>query len=354
MPVSLYESFVRPLLFSLDPEAAHELGMSAIRSGALRARAFADPRLEQSLMGKRFANPLGLAAGFDKNAVALEQWDDFGFGFVEVGTITAHPQPGNPKPRMFRFPNDGALINRLGFNNEGAQAIAARIAQAHPSIPIGINLGKSKITPLEEAANDYQTSYRLLHTLGDYFVVNVSSPNTPGLRQLQDKSALAEIFAALREVDANPPLFVKIAPDLAFDAIDEVVEVATQAKLTGIIATNTTLSREGLSEPSSEAGGLSGKPLRVRANEIMRHLAGAVPKDMLLIGVGGIFTADDLFERIASGAHLCQMYTGWIYGGPGCVPDILEQFVLRMQREGLKSLDEVRALDSQQKSSVAL
>lgn len=340
--VGLYESLLRPLLFALDPETVHDLGMTLISRGAVSAPSFVDSRLEQTLFGVRFPNPVGLAAGFDKNAIALEFWDRLGFGFVELGTVTYHAQPGNPKPRMFRFPEDKAVINRLGFNNAGAAAAAIRVSESRPSLPFGINLGKSKITELKDAPLDYQKSYRLLHRFGDYFVVNVSSPNTPGLRQLQDRTALAEIFAALREVDATRPLFVKVAPDLEFDALDDVIAVAAEANLTGIVATNTTLSRSGLSKPTSEAGGLSGAPLRKRANDVMRHLSQNSPKTMTLIGVGGIFSADHVWERIASGAHLCQMYTGWVYGGPATVPTLLRQFSERMDREGVSDLAQIR------------
>jgi dihydroorotate dehydrogenase len=340
--MNLYQSLLRPLAFLLDPEVAHNLGMAMIQRGVVRADPFADSRLYQTLFGSHFANPVGLAAGFDKNAVALNQWDDLGFGFVEVGTITHQPQSGNPKPRLFRLPNDQALINRMGFNNDGAAVIAERIRQSEPTIPVGINLGKSRATPLADAAKDYQSSYRLLSRLGDYFVVNVSSPNTPGLRSLQDKSALNDIFISLKEIDASRPMFVKISPDLTLGAIDDVIEVAGQHNLTGIIATNTTLSRDGLSSPVQIEGGLSGRPLRDSARDVMSHLQKQCPESMIKIGVGGILDGDDLFERIAAGAHLCQIYTGWVYGGPNTVPSILRRLVERMESEGIRSLDELR------------
>ena len=340
--MGLYDSVVRPLAFCFDPEWIHEQAMRAIRSGFVRARPFADPRLEQTLFDVHFPNPLGLAAGFDKNAVALDQWHGLGFGFVECGTFTYHAQPGNPQPRMFRLPHDRGLINRLGFNNEGAAAGAPRLAAAYARIPVGVNLGKSKVTPIELAAEDYAASFRQLHRHGQYFVVNVSSPNTPGLRSLQERSALREILAALREVDATRPLFVKVSPDLEYTALDELLEVAVEARLNGLIATNTTISRAGLSSDPGQDGGLSGAPLRERANQVLSHLARSAPKEMVLIGVGGIFTAADLYEKIRLGAHLCQIYTGWIYGGPQLIPDILEQLVLMMQRDGVSSLAELR------------
>jgi dihydroorotate dehydrogenase len=340
--VSLYESFFRPLAFQFDPEKVHECAMTALEKGLFKARDFHDPRLEQTLFGVRFPNPLGLAAGFDKNAHALDHWHRLGFGFVECGTVTYHAQPGNPKPRMFRLPQDKGLINRLGFNNEGARKVATRLASAKPQIPIGVNLGKSKITELADAAKDYQESFRLLHSFGQYFVVNVSSPNTPGLRTLQEKGPLLEILAGLREVDPVKPMFVKVAPDLEMDALDDVVAVAHEAKLTGLIATNTTISREGISRDPGEAGGLSGAPLKPKANAFLAHLYRSCDRDLILMGVGGILTGRDVFEKITLGAHLCQIYTGWIYGGPHMVPDAMEELVRLMEERGAKSLAELR------------
>jgi dihydroorotate dehydrogenase len=278
----------------------------------------------------------------------LNHWHKLGFGFVEVGTITYHPQPGNPKPRMFRLPEDNALINRLGFNNQGAEVAATRIRAARSPVPFGINLGKSKVTPLEEAARDYEQSYRLLHELGSYFVVNVSSPNTPGLRSLQEKGALVEILAKLKEADASRPLFVKIAPDLETHAIDEVIEVAHEQKLTGLIATNTTISRDAIPEERREQaraleGGLSGAPLKQRSDEVLRYLHGACDKNMILIGVGGIFTGRDLYDKIAAGAHLAQIYTGFVYGGPNTCWRVLSEFLELLER---KSLEEIRGSGS--------
>jgi dihydroorotate dehydrogenase len=340
--VSLYESLLRPLAFRVDPETVHESALKVLEKGLVKAPAFADPRLSQTLFGVTFQNPLGLAAGFDKNAVALDHWHQLGFGFVEVGTVTWHSQPGNPKPRMFRLPQDKALINRLGFNNRGAEALAETLRRAKPHLPFGINLGKSKITPVEEAARDYQDSFRLLREFGSYFVVNVSSPNTPGLRSLQEKGPLLEIFAALREVDPNQPMFVKVAPDLEWDALDDVVDVAEQMKLTGIIATNTTVSRDGISRDPGEAGGLSGAPLREKSNQVLEHLHKACSPQIVLIGVGGIMNGRDVFEKIALGAHLCQLYTGWIYGGPTMVPSAMRELTALMEREGIKTLAEMR------------
>jgi dihydroorotate dehydrogenase len=313
-----------------------------LQRGFVQARPFSDSRLKQTLFGVDFSNPLGLAAGFDKNGIALDHWHRLGFGFVECGTVTLHSQPGNPRPRMFRLPAERGLINRLGFNNEGATALASRLAVARPQIPVGINLGKSKVTELADAASDYVGSYRQLRSYGGYFVVNVSSPNTPGLRSLQDKAALAEIVAAIQAVDATRPLFVKVAPDLSFSALDEVLEVAVNAGITGLIATNTTIARDMLPRDPGEVGGLSGAPLFRKSNEVLAHLARQAPHEMTLIGVGGIFTSDDLYEKIRFGAQLAQLYTGWIYGGPGLVPRLLEGLLQRMDREGVKSLGALR------------
>lgn len=340
--MSLYESFLRPLAFKIDPEVVHERAMAMLEKGFFKCRSFSDPRLAQNLFGIDFPNPLGLAAGFDKNARALDYWHQLGFGHVECGTVTYQAQPGNPRPRLFRLPSEQGLINRMGFNNDGAREVAGRLASAKSQIPVGINLGKSKVTPLEKAAEDYQNSYRLLHTFGGYFVVNVSSPNTPGLRTLQEKGPLREIFASLREVDATKPLFVKVAPDLELTALDDVLDVACEAKLTGMIATNTTIARDMLARDPNEGGGLSGLPVRAKSNATLAHLARNAPKEMILIGVGGIFTGDDVYEKIRLGAHLTQVYTGWIYGGPHMAPTALERLIQLMERDGVKSLADAR------------
>ena len=325
--MGVYDTVLRRLLFRIDPEKAHNLALWFIQRGLVRGRAFHHPSLEQELFGVNFPNPLGLAAGFDKNAVALDHWHKLGFGFVEVGTITNEPQPGNPKPRMFRLPKDRALINRLGFNNQGAGAAAGRLGLSRAKVPIGINLGKSKVTPLDEATKDYAASYRLLHQRGDYFVVNVSSPNTPGLRDLQEKDRLEEIVAALRAIDPSRPLFVKVSPDLPSEGLRDIVEVAHKMELTGLIATNTTLDRAGLSASARLEGGLSGAPLRKRSNDVLGELYQACDKSIILIGVGGIFTGQDIYDKIAAGAHLAQVYTGLVYGGPSMPGKTLEELV---------------------------
>lgn len=330
----------------MDPEKVHEIAMDLISKGIFHAPTFVDPRIEQTLFGVHFQNPLGLAAGFDKNAVALDHWHALGFGHVEVGTVTAHPQPGNPKPRLFRLPADQALINRLGFNNQGAQAAALKIRSSHPQIPFGINLGKSKITEIDRAAEDYQESFRALHSFGAYFVINVSSPNTPGLRTLQDKSKLREIIVAMREVNPQKPLFVKVAPDLELSALDDVLDLVTEQRLTGLIATNTTLSRDSVTDDAGEQGGLSGVPLRTKSDQILKHIYLNANQDLILIGVGGIFTGADIYRKIRLGAHLTQLYTGWVYGGTMMVPNALAELVQLMQRDGVRSLEEMRGADA--------
>jgi dihydroorotate dehydrogenase len=327
---------LRPILFRLarDPEAIHERTLNALAAlGASPpllalvrlACAFRHPSLRRELWGLPFVNPLGLAAGFDKNAVALPAWGALGFGFVEVGTVTRLAQPGNPRPRLFRLPADRALVNRLGFNNEGAEAVAARLARAGPrGYPLGISLGKSKLAPLEEAADDYCASLGALYRHGDYFAVNVSSPNTPGLRALQGRAELDALLAALQAEGAAlaggvqpKPLLVKVAPDLSDAALDELIGVCSSRGVAGLIATNTTIARPSLRAPTSEAGGLSGAPLRPRALEVVRFIARQTGGAMPIIGVGGIFGADDASRLLDAGASLLQAYTGFVYQGPG-------------------------------------
>lgn len=322
--MKLYQSVLKPLLFRLDAETAHHLGMTAISKGWVKGRRVEGAGLKRTLFGLDFPNPLGLAAGFDKNALALDRWKDFGFGFVEVGTITRHAQAGNPRPRLFRLPDQKALINRMGFNNDGADAIAKRIEAARPGIPLGINLGKSKITELEDAAEDYAYSYKLLKELGDYFVVNVSSPNTPGLRELQDKDHLVKIFWRLREIDSRKPLFVKIAPDLTEEAVDDIASVVEDFGLTGVITTNTTIQRSMLPSDPGQQGGLSGGPVRDLSNQMLRWIRERVSADTVVIGVGGITSAEHAIEKLQNGADLVQVYSGWVYGGPEWPAEIAE------------------------------
>ncbi len=340
MIAALYRHLLRPLLFALDAETAHHTAMAALKLscrlrfplGLIRTLAGARPdrRLERTVFGVRFPNPVGLAAGFDKDGVALAAWPSLGFGFVEVGTLTAHAQPGNPRPRLFRVPAARALINRLGFNNQGADAAAARFealraAGRWPSIPVGINLGKSKATPLEKATEDYVESLGKLHAHGDYFVLNVSSPNTQGLRTLQGRD---ELDALLRAVQAKNyslpiprPMLVKIAPDLTFEQIEEVLALAGQHGLAGLVATNTTVDHSSLPPGApQETGGLSGGPLRARSTEIVRFLTARTP--LPVIAVGGVADAASAREKLDAGAALVQLYTGFVYGGPTTAPEI--------------------------------
>ena len=376
--MDIYQLAIRPLLFNLVKTDSEWLHQQTIRSFSwlsqtgVHQRAswvnqrlkqslcLYDSRLEQNLFGLNFPNPIGLAAGFDKDGVAAGIWSNLGFGFAELGTVTFHAQPGNPRPRLFRLPLDKAALNRMGFNNRGAAAMAARLAQEKQDnvqlIPIGINLGKSKVTPLEAAAQDYLDSFRLLKDLGDYFVVNVSSPNTPGLRSLQDASMLSTILELLQQENhAQKPIFVKIAPDLDWVAIADIISLAKTYQLAGIIATNTTIRRDGLKtqvidqtgkSPQSEAGGISGEPLRDRSTEVIRFIWQQTQGQIPIIGVGGIFSGEDAWEKITAGASLIQVYTGWIYEGPLMVRRILLDLLVRLEQSGLNSINEAVGLQT--------
>jgi dihydroorotate dehydrogenase len=345
--VTLFERVVRPGLFRIgggDAEAAHEwtlhrlaaLGRRPAALAALRARyAVEAPR---QLFGVEFPNPVGLAAGMDKDGIALPAWPALGFGFVEVGTVTARPQPGNPRPRLFRLPSSEALINRMGFNNAGAPALAARLAALRRplGVPLGISLGKARVTPLDRAVEDYLESYRDLRDHGDYFAVNVSSPNTPGLRDLQDREHLDALLVALV---GDKPILVKIAPDLAAPAIAEILDVCLARSAAGVIATNTTVGRYGLAaadaDRGTETGGLSGRPLAARAREVVafvhRETGGRLP----IIGVGGITRADDAARLFDAGASLVQLYTGFIYHGPALVRAIARTAATTRPKSGI-------------------
>lgn len=336
---------VKPILFKFDPEKIHHSvtaalkGFNRVPGGAAISRAlwdFEDQRLEKEVFGLKFRNPVGLAAGFDKNAELIGEMANLGFGFIEVGTVTPLPQPGNPKPRMFRLPADGGLINRMGFNNLGVDVVAERIAayrhnqnKHQQGLIIGGNIGKNKNTPNEDAVNDYIKCFDRLFDVVDYFVANVSSPNTPGLRALQEKGPLTDILNTLQQRNSkngvSRPILLKIAPDLTNEQLDDIVEIVLQTGIAGLIATNTTISREGLISRDalkSEAGGLSGKPLTQRASDVIAYLHkksnGAFP----IIGVGGIHSPQDAIDKISAGASLVQLYTGFIYEGPGLIKRI--------------------------------
>lgn len=335
---------IKPLLFQFDPEIIHYVVTGALRrvnriwgvkSLLKNLYQLDDKRLATEVLGLKFNNPLGLAAGFDKNASMIEELAEFGFGFIEIGTVTPLPQPGNEKPRMFRLPQDDALINRLGFNNQGVDVVAARLKQVQrKGLIIGGNIGKNKLTPNEDAVSDYIKCFDRLFDVVDYFVVNVSSPNTPGLRELQEKEPLKHILNTLQQRNnknqISRPILLKIAPDLTNSQLDDIIEIVMETKIAGLIATNTTISRDDLVSSENlkkESGGLSGKPLTVRSTEVIRYLSEHSNKSFAIIGVGGIHSAEDAIEKIQAGASLIQLYTGFIYEGPGLVKRILKSLV---------------------------
>jgi len=307
------------LLLSLPPETAHDIGLAAVSRGWFGTVTAPERPLES--FGVRFRNPVGLAAGFDKNGVAIEHWHRLGFGFVEVGTVTRHAQVGNPRPRLFRLRKHRGLVNRMGFNNEGADALARRLEGNTSPIPVGVNIGKSKVTALEDAPSDYLYSFRLLAQFASYVVVNVSSPNTPGLRDLQQTEALRAVLSPLREAGPETPLFVKVAPDLEPGSLEEIAALAVELGLTGIVATNTTLGRPGPGSAAPE-GGLSGAPLRPLADTALETLA-RLGTGLVLIGSGGVMGRDDFHQKVRLGASLVQVYTGFVYAGPSFVPSLL-------------------------------
>ena len=333
----MYHKLVRPILFLFDPEKVHYFSffmikvLSAIPGVSFIIRSLYQvkhPSLEREVFGLKFPNPVGLAAGFDKNAVLYKQLSNFGFGFIEIGTLTPKAQPGNPKKRLFRLLEDQAIINRMGFNNEGVDDAVKRLKK-NSNILIGGNIGKNKITPNEEAVNDYIYCFNALFDVVDYFVVNVSSPNTPNLRALQDKEPLTHLLATLKELnnkkEQSKPILLKIAPDLTNEQLIDIVDIVTTVKIDGVIATNTTLERSNLAsspEVTAEAGGLSGKPLSKRSTEVIRFLVKESNNAFPIIGVGGIHSPEDALEKLDAGAALIQLYTGFVYEGPAAVRNI--------------------------------
>ena len=330
-----YERLVRPFLFALNPEAAHELAITGLRLAShvdfvlRRLSTFRLPEKPKSVFGVSFPNPIGLAGGFDKNGLALPAWAALGFGFIEIGTVTAKAQPGNPKPRVFRVPGQATLINRLGFNNDGADAVAARLNKLRargrwPAVPVGINIGKSRVTPIAETVQDYLYSFRKLHPFADYIALNISSPNTPGLRSLQDRQSLDPLLHALQRenAQARKPLLVKIAPDLSFTQLDEILGCCEQNEIAGIIATNTTLDHSAIPTAHDHEGGVSGSALRAKSTEIVRAIIArsTVP----VIASGGIVDAASASEKFQAGAQLLQVYTGYVYRGPGLLRELAE------------------------------
>lgn len=345
----MYKLLIRPILFLLDPEKVHYLSFSAISilskigfSGFFRnCYGMEDKRLEREVFGLKFKNPVGLAAGFDKNAKLYNELSDFGFGFIEIGTLTPKPQSGNPKKRLFRLKADKAIINRMGFNNEGVLEAVKNLQKKH-RVLIGGNIGKNKVTPNAEAINDYMICFEALFDHVDYFVVNVSSPNTPGLRELQDKEPLTALLRAVKQKNTEvsneksvkeKPILLKIAPDLNEDQLLDIISIVTESKIDGIIATNTTIAREDLKSDTaitSETGGLSGKPLTTRSTEVIRFLSEKSNKAFPIIGVGGIHSAKDALEKLEAGADLVQLWTGFVYEGPALIKKINKAILKKM------------------------
>jgi dihydroorotate dehydrogenase len=357
----VYRSLVRRLLFSLPPETAHEFALHSLSllkprviNNFVARRYESSESLSSSLFGLSFRNPVGLAAGFDKDGVALIPLAALGFGFIEAGTVTFHAQPGNPRPRLFRLPEDKALINRAGFNNGGAAAFVKRVERERPHCVLGVSIGKSKITPLERATEDYLASFELVYNVADYVAVNVSSPNTPQLRQLQQSDQLFALLTALQERNralqtkhqrARPvPLLVKLSPDLTSEDLEMIVDVVVRLQIDGLIATNTTITRDHLVTDRARVaalgeGGLSGAPLRAKSTQMVAELYRLTKGRIPIVGVGGIFTAEDAWEKISAGASLVQLYTGFIYRGPGIAHEINEGLTNILNREGFTTLD---------------
>ncbi|USD24293.1 quinone-dependent dihydroorotate dehydrogenase [Flagellimonas marinaquae] len=345
----MYKFLIRPVLFLLDAEAAHHFSFSAIKLfsklgfGGLFRSVFAmdDPRLEREVFGVKFKNPVGLAAGFDKDAKLYNEFSDFGFGFVEIGTVTPKPQPGNPKKRLFRLLDDKAIINRMGFNNNGVFEAVEQLKKKHRVI-VGGNIGKNKITANQDAIKDYLICFEALFEHVDYFVVNVSSPNTPGLRELQDKEPLTKLLKKLKIHNGKlakklnkkeKPILLKIAPDLTDDQLLDIISIVTDTQIEGVIATNTTIERKGLKSHlilTEEKGGLSGKPLTQRSTAVIRFLSEKSNKAFPIIGVGGIHSPEDAMEKLEAGADLVQLYTGFIYEGPGLIKKINKAILEKM------------------------
>ena len=339
----MYRFFIRPLLFLVDPEVIHHFTFNSLKTvcsipGVKQLLSamftYRSPRLEKTLFGVKFPNPVGLAAGLDKDARMIDELSTFGFGFIEIGTVTPKAQPGNDKPRLFRLPLDQGLINRMGFNNKGVDYAAGNLKRRKSGVVIGGNIGKNKVTPNEDAVNDYELCFEALYPYVDYFVVNVSSPNTPGLRELQEKEPLKKLLLAVKMLSnakkKEKPVLLKIAPDLTLTQLDDIVEILKETGTDGVIATNTTISREGL-KTSKEvvekigAGGLSGKPVRERSTEVISYLRVKMGVGYPIIGVGGIMSEEDAVEKLKAGADLVQIYTGFVYEGPGFVKRVLKK-----------------------------
>jgi dihydroorotate dehydrogenase len=341
----MYKQLLRPLVFKLDPEKAHYLTFDLMKLvlgnpfGRFMSKSILEykhSKLKKQLFGLTFENPVGLAAGLDKDAKVFNELGALGFGFIEIGTLTPKPQPGNDKPRLFRLPNDKAIINRMGFNNEGVDAAVIRLKNRKTKAIIGGNIGKNKVTANEDAIKDYEYCFNALFDVVDYFVVNVSSPNTPNLRELQDKEPLTHLLNHLQNINNSKPkrkpLLLKIAPDLTNSQLDDIIDIVASTKIDGIVATNTTIAREPLTYPKAEIesigmGGLSGKPLSKRSTEVIAYLKTKSNNAFPVIGVGGIHSPEDAIEKIKAGADLIQLYTGFIYEGPALIKNINKELV---------------------------
>lgn len=342
----MYKLF-RPILFLFNPEFIHHISFKVIKIGALVPLKMwtwcfmfkvSHPKLEREVFGLKFENPVGLAAGFDKDAKLFDELASFGFGFVEIGTVTPLPQDGNPKPRLFRLKEDNALINRMGFNNEGIEGAVARLRRKKSNIIIGGNIGKNKLTPNDKAVDDYEICFEKLFRYVDYFVVNVSSPNTPGLRDLQEKEPLTALLNSLQKLnnqkEKRKPILLKIAPDLSNEQLDDIIAIVADTKIDGVVATNTTIGRKGLKTDKTKVeaignGGLSGKPIKARSTEVIKYLADKSNRAFPIIGVGGIHSAEDALEKLEAGATLVQVFTGFIYEGPSLIKRINKAILKR-------------------------
>ncbi len=344
----MYKLLIRPFLFLFSPETIHKFTFSCFKMAIILPGAsfitkkifsFKNKKLEKELFGIKFPNPVGLAAGLDKDAEVFDMLGYMGFGFVEIGTVTPKAQPGNPKPRVFRLKKDKALINRMGFNNKGVEAAVKNLKKKKSKVIIGGNIGKNKVTPNADAINDYSIGFKSLYPCVDYFAVNISSPNTPNLRDLQEKEPLKELLKTLKllnkEMPKEKPILLKIAPDLSKTQLDDIIEIVSETEISGIIATNTTIGRENLSYPkehieSMGAGGLSGKPLKLKSTEIIKYIADKTNSKIPIVAVGGIMTAEDAIEKFEAGADLVQLYTGFIYEGPALIKKINKALVNRL------------------------
>ncbi len=339
----MYKSILRPLLFKFDPEKVHHFSFSSLQKASKLPgyKSFAkanfqieNAKLEREVFGLKFKNPVGLAAGFDKDAKLYKELSELGFGFIEIGTLTPKPQDGNPKKRLFRLKEDQAIINRMGFNNEGVDQAVERL-KSNPGVLIGGNIGKNKVTPNDEAFNDYKIGFEKLFPVVDYFVVNVSSPNTPNLRDLQEKEPLTNLLLGLQQLNQTKaktkPILLKIAPDLTNSQLDDIIDIVNDTKIAGVIATNTTIDRSNLQSPQkTEMGGLSGKPLKNRATEVIAYLHKKGNGNFPIVGVGGIFSAEDALEKLKAGASLVQLYTGFVYEGPSLIKKINQAILKEM------------------------